>query len=51
MIPAASQEILVIMAIPLTFLFSNYLIAMRSQFLGNLFILVFLGLIIYMQFA
>ncbi|MGV8091865.1 MAG: hypothetical protein AB2L24_08385 [Mangrovibacterium sp.] len=51
LIPAASQEILVIMAVPLTFLFSNYLISMKSQFLGNLFILVFLGLIIYMQFA
>jgi hypothetical protein len=51
LIPAASQEILVIMAAPLTFLFSNYLISMKSQFLGNLFILVFLGLIIYMQFA
>jgi hypothetical protein len=51
LIPAASQEILVIMAVPLTFLFSNYLISMKSQSLGNLFILIFLGLIIYMQFA
>lgn len=51
LIPAASQEILVIMAVPLTFLFSNYLIGIRSQFLGNLFILIFIGLIIYMQFA
>jgi hypothetical protein len=51
LIPGASREIMVIMAVPLTFLFSNYLIGMRSQFLGNLFILIFLGLIIYMQFV
>lgn len=51
LIPAASREILVIMAVPLTFLFSNYLIGIRSQFLGNLFMLIFIGLVIYMQFA
>lgn len=51
LVPAASQEILVIMAVPLTFFISDYLIALKSQFWGNLFILVFLGLIIYMQFV
>jgi hypothetical protein len=51
LVPAVSREILVIMAIPLTFLFSNYLIGIRSRFLGNLFILTFIGLVIYMQFA
>jgi len=51
LIPAASMEILVIMAVPLTFLISNYLIALKSQFWGNLFILVFIGLVIYMQFV
>lgn len=50
LIPAASHEILVLMAIPLTFLISNYLIAIKSQFWGNLFIIIFLGLIVYMQF-
>ncbi len=51
LVPAASQEVLVIMAIPLTFLYSNYLIAMKSRFLGNLFMFIFLGLVIYMQFV
>lgn len=50
LVPASSQEILVVMAVPLTFLFSNCLINMKSEFWGNLFILIFLGLIIYMQF-
>ncbi len=50
-IPAVSQEILVIMAIPLTVLISNYLIFMRRRFWGNVFIYLFLGLIIYLQFA
>lgn len=49
-IPAASQEMLIIMAIPLTFLFSNYLIFMRRQFWGNLFVYLLIGLVIYMQF-
>ena len=48
-IPAVSQEILVIMAIPLSSLISNYLIFMRRQFWGNVFLLLFLGLIIYLQ--
>lgn len=50
LIPAVSHEILVIIAIPLTFLFSNYLIFMRRQFWGNLFIYLLIGLVIYMQF-
>jgi hypothetical protein len=50
-VPAVSQEILVIMAIPLTFLFSNYLIFMRMQFWGNLFVYLLIGMIIYMQFG
>jgi len=50
-VPAASQEILVIMAIPLTFLFSNYLIFMRRQFWGNLFVYLLIAMVIYMQFT
>lgn len=50
-IPAVFQEILVIMAIPLTFLLSNYLIFMRMQFWGNLFVLLLVGMVIYMQFV
>ncbi len=51
LLPASSHEILVVTAVPLTFLISNYLIAMKSAFWGNLFILIFVGLIIYMQFV
>lgn len=50
LIPAASEEILVIMAVPLTFLFSNYLIALRSQFAGNVFMYIFIALVIWLQF-
>ncbi len=49
-IPAVSQEILFIMAVPLTFLISNYLIFIRSQFWGNLIMYIFLGLVIALQF-
>lgn len=48
-VPSVSLEVLIIMAIPLTFLISNYLIFMRRQFLANLFFAIFLGLIIYLQ--
>lgn len=51
LVPSVSQEILVIMAIPLTFLFSNYLIFMRKQFWGNLFVYLLIALVIYMQFG
>lgn len=50
-VPSASLEILVIMAIPLTFLFSNYLIFMRMQFWGNLFVYLLIAMVIYMQFV
>ncbi len=51
LIPSASQEMLVIIAIPLTFLFSNYLIFMRMQFWGNLFVYLLIGMVLYMQFV
>ena len=50
-VPSVSQEILIIMAIPLTFLFSNYLIFMRMQFWGNLFVYLLVAMVIYMQFV
>lgn len=51
LVPSVSQEILVIMSIPLTFLFSNYLIFMRKQFWGNLFVYLLIAMVIYMQFG
>ncbi len=48
-VPAVSQEIVIIMALPLTYLISNYLIFMKRKVWGNLFIYLFIALIIYMQ--
>ncbi|KOH45086.1 DUF6427 family protein [Sunxiuqinia dokdonensis] len=48
-IPAVSQEIVIIMALPLTYLISNYLIFMKRKVWGNLFIYLFIALIIFMQ--
>ena len=50
-VPAVSKEILIIMALPLTFLISNYLIYLKRKFWSNLFMYLFIALIIYMQFA
>ncbi|MFV0375725.1 MAG: DUF6427 family protein [Mangrovibacterium sp.] len=50
LIPSASQEMLIVIAIPLSFLFANYLIFMRRQFWGNLFIYLLIGMVIYLQF-
>jgi hypothetical protein len=50
-VPAVSQEILVLMALPLTFLISNYLIYMKRQFWSNLIMYLFVALVIYLQFA
>ena len=49
--PFGFTRALVIMAIPLTFLFSNYLIFMRMQFWGNLFVYLLIAMVIYMQFV
>ncbi|MDR1860715.1 MAG: DUF6427 family protein [Bacteroidales bacterium] len=51
LLPAVAEEILVALAIPMTFLISNYLISIRSRVWGELIILVFLGLTTYMQFV
>src|SRR5690606_39094046 len=48
-VPAVSQEIVIIMALPLTYLISNYLIFMKRKVWGNLFIYLFIALIIFMQ--
>ncbi len=51
LVPAVSQEILIIMSLPLTFLISNYLIFIKRKFWSNLFMYLFIALIIYMQFT
>ncbi len=50
-VPSVSQEILIIMAFPLTCLVANYLIFMKRQFWGNVFLYVFIALVIYLQFV
>ena len=50
-VPAVSQEILVIMALPLACLISNYLIFMRRKIWGNVFLYIFIALVIYLQFV
>lgn len=51
LVPSVSHEILIIMSLPLTFLISNYLIFIRRKFWSNLFMYLFLAVIIFMQFA
>jgi hypothetical protein len=48
--PAVSQEIIILMAIPLTYLISNYLIFMKRQVWGEVFLYVLAAGVIYLQF-
>jgi hypothetical protein len=49
--PAVSQEIIILMAIPLTYLISNYLIFMKRQVWGEVFLYVLAAGVIYLQFV
>lgn len=51
LVPAVSQEILIIMALPLTVLISNYLIFQKRAFWSNLLMYLFVAIIIYLQFT
>lgn len=48
--PAVSQEIMIILAIPLTFLISNYLIFMKRQIWGEIILYLLAAGVIYLQF-
>jgi len=48
--PAVSQEIIIILAIPLTYLISNYLVFMKRQIWGEVFLYLLTAGVIYMQF-
>lgn len=50
-IPASSQEMLVLSAIPVTYLISNLFIFMKSRFWGELLFLLLIGVVIFMQFS
>lgn len=49
--PAVSQEIIIILALPLTYLISNYLIFMKRQTLGEVIIYILAAGVIYLQFT
>jgi hypothetical protein len=50
-IPATSQEMLVITAIPVTFLTTNLFVFMKSRFWSELLFLLLLGIVILLQFT
>lgn len=49
--PAVSREIIVILAIPLTYLISNHLIFMKRQIWGEIFLYILTAGVIYLQFV
>ncbi|WP_340112099.1 DUF6427 family protein [Maribellus mangrovi] len=49
-IPSTSQEMLIISAIPVTFLLANFFVFLKSRFLGELFFAVLLLVVIAVQF-
>lgn len=50
LVPATSQEMLIVSAVPVTFLLSNYLVFLRSRFWGELFFTLLLLLVVALQF-
>jgi hypothetical protein len=49
--PAVSEEIIIILAIPLTYLISNYLIFMKRHVWGEVFLYLLAAGVIVLQFA
>jgi len=49
--PAVSQDIIILLAIPLTYLISNYLIFMKRQIWGEIFLYILVAGVIYLQFV
>jgi hypothetical protein len=47
---AVSEEIIILLAVPLTYLISNYFIFMKRQFWGELFLYLLAAAVIYLQF-
>ncbi len=50
-VPAVSQEIFIILAVPLSFLISNYLVFMKRKFWGEVILYLLLSVVIYLQFV
>lgn len=49
--PAVSQDIIILMAIPLAYLVSNYLIYIKRPIWGEIFVYILLAGVIYLQFV
>lgn len=49
--PSVSQEIMIILTLPLTYLISNYFIFMKRQLWGEVFMYLLAAAIIYLQFV
>jgi len=49
--PAVSKEIIIIMAIPLAYLISNYFIFMKKQLVGEIWMYLLAAAVIYLQFV
>ena len=50
LVPATSQEMLIITAIPITFLLSNFFVFLKSKFWGELFFFFLLAVVVAIQF-
>lgn len=50
-IPATSQEMLIIIAIPVTYLVSNLFVFMKNRFWSEFLFILLLGIVIFMQFS
>jgi hypothetical protein len=50
-IPAVSQDIIILLAIPLTYLISNYLIYMKRPVWGEIYLYILVAGVIYLQFV
>jgi len=49
LVPSVSGEIMLIMSLPLSFLFANFMVSIRKELFGDIILLVFFGLIVWFQ--
>lgn len=50
LVPSASKESIVLMAIPVSYLYSNMLVSIKNRFLGEMIFILFILFVIYLQF-
>ncbi|HET6556219.1 MAG TPA: hypothetical protein VFG54_02830, partial [Prolixibacteraceae bacterium] len=49
--PAVSKEIIVVTAIPLSYLISNHFIFMKKEFWGEVLLFLLVAAVVYLQFV